>query len=57
MNHHRPRPLTYLLLALGCVALAVLGWLGAGIAGSAAAAGEQAPQADTRPVQGILAHP
>src|SRR5689334_2912798 len=50
MNHHRP--LTYLLLAFGCAALAVLGFLGA-----ASAAGRPAPQADTSTLQGIPAWP
>ena len=50
MNHHRPR--TYLLLAFGCAALAVLGFLGA-----ADAAGGPAPQAASPALQGIPARP
>jgi hypothetical protein len=50
MNHHRP--LTYLLLAFGCAALAVLGFLGA-----ASAAGGRAPQAASPALQGIPARP
>jgi hypothetical protein len=55
MNHHRH--FAYLLLAFGCMALAVFGFLSAGAAGSAAAAGGPAPRPDTPAGQAIPARP